>query len=445
MQDQATDFHGVQIGEPQVAQVAAPVRRAERITAIDSLRGFALLGILLMNIIAMGLYGPSYDNPTVTGGATGPDLWVWIAMHVLAEGKMRCLFSMVFGASTVLLLTRLDGRKDGADIYFRRTFWLMGFGILHAYLLWEGEILYPYALCGLLLYPFRNWAPGRLIRLGTILVAITAGFYVHETFDRREMIEKGKAAMQAATQGKKLTEEQEGDKKAYEGFLKRIRPTPEQLKKVNDRWRGNPWEVVKVRAEDVYPGHATPYYHYWNLDMWSMMFIGMGLLKSGVLSGKRSSSFYGMGALIGYGIGIPLNSTTAWLIVGSGFDPIVRGWTGTVYDIGRLSVALAHACVIYWLCANGRLKWLTDALGAVGQTALSNYVLQSVVTAFLFTGYGFKLFGRLHRHELYYVVAALWVVHLVVSPIWVRNFQFGPVEWCWRSLTYWKKQPMRIA
>src|SRR5205814_4023735 len=90
------------------------------------------------------------------------------------------------------------------------------------------------------------------------------------------------------------------------------------------------------------------------------------------------------------------------------------------------------------------MKWATGPLSAIGQTALSNYLFQSVTTAFLFTGYGFALFGKLQRHELYYVVAALWTVQLVVSPIWIRHFRFGPLAWCWRSLTYWKKQPMRL-
>ena len=135
---------------------------------MDALRGFALLGILLMNIVAMGMYGAAYNNPTITGGATGPNLWVWTAMHILAEGKMRCLFSLVFGASVILLMRRLGDRPEAADIYYRRTLWLLLFGIVHAYLLWGGDILYPYALCALALYPFRNLRAKTLIIVGSI-------------------------------------------------------------------------------------------------------------------------------------------------------------------------------------------------------------------------------------------------------------------------------------
>src|SRR5437763_11527473 len=88
---------------PASSSALAPVDQGDRITALDTLRGFALLGILLMNIVAMGMYGSAYDDPTVTGGSTGANLWVWAVLHVVAEGKMRCLFSMVFGASVVLL------------------------------------------------------------------------------------------------------------------------------------------------------------------------------------------------------------------------------------------------------------------------------------------------------------------------------------------------------
>src|SRR5688572_23168419 len=104
-------------------ETVAPVTGAERITAVDTLRGFALLGILLMNIVAMGLNPAAYDNPTATGGATGWNLGAWVVMHVLAEGKMRCLFSLVFGASVILLTSRLEKRGDAADIYYRRTAW----------------------------------------------------------------------------------------------------------------------------------------------------------------------------------------------------------------------------------------------------------------------------------------------------------------------------------
>jgi uncharacterized protein len=422
-----------------------PVNQAERISALDTLRGFALLGILLMNIVAMGMFGAAYDDPTVAGGSAGANLWVWTAMHVLADGKMRCLFSMVFGASIILLTSRLERRGPSADIYYRRTLWLMAFGIVHAYFLWVGDILYPYALCALALYPFRKMSAKALLIIGAVFGLADAGLYTAGGFHFRDVITDGRAAIQASESGQKLTEKPEDAKRSYEQWRKANRPTAEELKKDADQFRGNFASVVAARAKSVAPGHNTAYYSplSGSWDIWCMMFIGMGLFKLGVLSGERSMRFYVLMALIGYGIGIPVNSYSAWMIIKSNFDPVIHLFANSSYDLGRLTVALGHMGVIMLICKVGWFHWLMSSLGAIGQMAFSNYIAQSVITAFYFTGYGFKMYGKLERHQLYYVVGAIWIFQLIVSPIWMRHFRFGPLEWCWRSLTYWQRQPMR--
>src|SRR2546423_33185 len=187
-----------------------PVERVERITSLDVVRGFALLGILLMNIVGFGLYFAAYDDPTVAGGGTGVNLWIWIVMHVLAEGKMRCLFSMVFGASMILLTSRIeerDGPGSSADLYYRRTLWLLLFGIVHAYFLWVGDILYAYAMCGLILYPFRR-APARsLLIVGSVLVLLQMGASIGRGYETRNTIATAQQAELLEKQGKKLTDE----------------------------------------------------------------------------------------------------------------------------------------------------------------------------------------------------------------------------------------------
>jgi uncharacterized protein len=174
-----------------------------------------------------------------------------------------------------------------------------------------------------------------------------------------------------------------------------------------------------------------------------MMFIGMGLYKLGVFSATKSYRAYAWIAAFGYLIVVPANSYAAWLIVKSGFDRVTVEFTRVAYDIGRLSVALAHMALLMTLCKAGALRWLTSRLAAVGQMALSNYILQSVICTLVFTGCGLGLYGRLGRYQLYYVVAVCWVVSLMASPVWLRRYRFGPLEWCRRSLTYWKRQPMR--
>ena len=428
----------------RVAGEPHPLDEHERITALDALRGFALLGILLMNIVAMGMNAAAYDNPTVTGGSTGPNLWVWTLMHVLAEGKMRCLFSLVFGASVILLTSRLDTGAEAGDIYYRRTLWLLLFGIVHAFLLWEGDILYPYALCGLALFPFRKLRAKTLIIIGSILLLLNAAAYIGHGFVQRGMIEEGQAAVAAVAAGKTLTEEEEAAKYEYQQFLRFSRPTAEQLAKDAEEWRSrNPLRVIGARAKFVFFIHSFPYYHPFSWDIWCMMLIGMGLMKLGVLSAERPARLYRLFVLIGYGIGIPVNSYTAWVMISSNFDPVVHQFAASIYDLGRLSIALGHLGLIMLMVKAGWFRGAIARLSAVGQTAFSNYVLHSVVTAFLFTGYGFQLYGHLQRYQLYLVVLAIWAVNLIASPIWLRHYRFGPLEWCWRSLTYWKRQPMR--
>lgn len=427
----------------RIMQAAGPVRQEERISSLDVIRGFALLGILLMNIIGFGLAN-AYDDPTNSGGATGINLWIWVTLHIFAEGKMRCLFSMVFGAGIILLTARAEKHgESAADIFFRRNLWLMGAGVLHAYLLWQGEILYPYALCALALYPFRKMVPRHLIAIGVAMLVITAGCNFYGSLETKKTIEEGKAAIQLESNGAKLTDDQKDAKKKWEDLRKNAKPTPEEIEKTNQKWRGSVLDVLKVRAASVWHWHALPYYHYYQLDIFSMMLLGMALFKLGVFSAERSMTFYAAMAAIGYGIGLPLNSFTAYTRVASNFDILVSLYTSLTYDIGRLSIALAHVAMLTLFFKSGTFRWLTSSLAAVGQMALSNYLTHSLVCSTIFCGYGFAMYGRLERYQLYYVVFGLWIFQLIVSPIWLRHFQFGPAEWAWRSLTYWKKQPMR--
>jgi len=428
-------------------QAVGPVQAEERISSLDTVRGFALLGILLMNIVGFGL-AAAYDDPTNAGGATGINLWTWIVMHILAEGKMRCLFSMVFGAGVILLTSRAEQRGAGAssaDIFYRRNLWLLVFGLAHAFLLWHGEILYPYALCALALYPFRHAAPRTLLLIGGAMLLIIVGANVYSGFELKQTIAKGRAAIQLENSGRKLTEEQAEAKQKWESLRKQVKPTAEEVEKTNRRWRGSVIDVIKVRAESVLRWHSMAYYHYYNLDLFSMMFVGMAFFKLGIFSAARSMQFYWAMAGAGYAIGLSVNSYTAYVRVSNNFDPVVNAYSMVTYDIGRLSIALAHVGVLMLLLKAGMLLWLLRPLAAIGQMALSNYLMHSVICSTIFCGYGFAMFGRMERHQLYFVVAGIWIMQMIVSPIWLRHFHFGPAEWAWRSLTYWKKQPMRKA
>jgi uncharacterized protein len=141
----------------------------ERIVSIDVVRAFAVLGIFLMNVVSMGLPAEAYDDPSAAGGDTGLDLWTWAVNFVLVDGKMRALFTMIFGASLVLMAERGTSALGPAKTHHRRMAWLLVFGLLHAHLLWVGDILCIYAIAGCIVYPLRRLPPRALIALGTLL------------------------------------------------------------------------------------------------------------------------------------------------------------------------------------------------------------------------------------------------------------------------------------
>jgi uncharacterized protein len=348
----------------------------------------------------------------------------------------------------MILLTGRGEDKGGgvriADIYYRRLFWLMVTGVAHAYLLWQGEILYPYAICGLLLFPLRKLAAKTLLIAAGVMILFISGANIYSGFDTIKTSKLAAEAKALETQGKKLTDEQDEAKKKWEDTLKFAKPTKEELDKDAKAWQSGLAGSLKQRAKMVGRWHAIPYYHFWNFDIWSMMFIGMALMKLGILDASWSWKFYGWTAAIGYGIGITVNSITAVNIINSNFDLAVRAFNGCVYDLGRLTVALAHVAVLLMLCKGGVMSWLTSRLAAAGQMAFTNYLMQSVICSTIVCGYGFGLYGKLERYQLYYIVAGVWAVELLWSPIWLKNFRFGPAEWAWRSLTYWKRQPFRV-
>jgi uncharacterized protein len=424
----------------------APVRAAERISSVDTLRGFALLGILLMNIVGFAFHIAAYGDPTVQGGASGPNLWIYVINSILVDGKMRGIFSLVFGAGIIILTSRAErrGALDGADIYFRRTLWLLVFGLIHSYLIWWGDILYPYAVCALVLYALRRLSPKGMLATAAAMIVLLTGFTAWQAKRTQSERDAAAAADQAAAQGKKLTQEQTEAQKKWKDKLKEIKPGPDEIKKEVDDYRGDYLRALKRRSQTTLHWHSFPLYFPGMWDIFSMMLIGMALMKLSVLSAGKPYSFYGRMALAGYAIGIPLHVYTAWSNVAHNFEVIAMGYNWIPYQPARVAVCLGHVATLMLIVKAGLLRRLTARLAAVGQMAFSNYIFDSVVCSLIFYGYGLALFGKLQRYQLYFVVLGIWTFQLIVSPIWLSHFRFGPLEWLWRSLTYWRKQPMRL-
>ena len=425
-----------------------PVSSDQRLRTLDVLRGSALLGIALMNIVFSGLPFAAYANPNLWGGNDPLNVGMLAVQWVLFDGKMRALFSMMFGAGIVLFMERALARENSvraADLLTRRMLWLILFGALHGWLIWAGDILYAYGLFGLLIVPMRNVSPRKLLITAGVALLLLSVAIVGFGFSQRSTRNAAMAARAVEAQGRPLTKEQQDAKKEWDEAYNQALPSREKLQEEVDDYRKGYGGVMTQRVPIMRQLNFAPVYFPPGIDIWALMLIGMALYKLGVLQGERSSGFYVRLAAVGYAIGLSANALSAYGMITSNYDMVATIFWNVPYQIGRVAVALAHAAVIILLVKGTQMLWLTDRLAAVGQTAFSNYIAHSIMYALIFYAPGLRMFGQLQRYQLYFVVLGLWIFSLLWSPIWLRYFRFGPLEWCWRSLTYWQRQPMRRA
>jgi uncharacterized protein len=404
----------------------------DRYLSIDAVRGFAVLGILLMNIT--GMSGPTfgYIDPTYAGGTTPADLWTWAVNHVLTDGKMRGLFTMLFGASTVLIAGRAEqGAGLGpAATHYRRMFWLLVIGMLHAYFLWWGDILVCYALAGLLIFPFRKVDPKLLTLLGALILALIVAHNVYEAHHMRALSDA--IADGAATPA--MTAE-------WNQAQLLISPPASMGDNEIRQFRGGFVDALKARAYVamlmqlfVEPPDGFP-------EAIGQMLIGMALFRTGFFTLKWSTRAYAAAVALGYLIAVPITAWITWEIWDNGFNPLLRMNLDAWGAIPRPFIAIAHGSALLLLVRSGAVGWLIERFAAAGRMAFSNYLMTSIITTFLFCGFGFGLYGHLSRFEQLYVVAGVWVFILVWSKPWLERFHYGPFEWLWRSLVQWKRQP----
>jgi uncharacterized protein len=420
-----------------------PVQQEERLVSLDIIRGVALFGILLMNITSFGL-PHAYSDPTVYGGATGANLWAWITTSMLFEGTQRGLFSLLFGAGVILLTERVESRGgDTADVFFRRNLWLVVFGIVHGFLLlWTGEILFFYGATALFVYAFRKAAPKTLIAIALGGLLFNAAWNQLDAYNGRKKHRAAQEAQAAQAAGAVLTRAQTGALKAWESVLEDMKPDAGKIQEEIDAKRGSYLGLVAHQAPQLTHFESWMLYRYF-FDIFSLMLIGMALFKLRLLQLGPARSVYVWMVAVGYGVGLSVNYLEVRHLLDANFDVLARMKVEVSYDLGRLAMTTGHVGLLMLFCNSGILPGLQRRLAAVGQMALSNYVTHSVVCAFTFYGIGFGLYGRLQRHQLYYVVFAIWFVQLIISPIWLAKYRFGPLEWLWRTLTYGKPQPMR--
>ncbi len=405
---------------PAAGPDAGPVSQAVRIDANDVLRGVALLGILVMNVQSFAMPQAAYFNPTAYGDLEGANLYVWVAGRMLADQKFMTIFSMLFGAGIVLMTGRAEARGDARRVHYRRMGWLLVIGLLHAHLLWPGDILFLYGVCGMLAYPLRRQPPGRLFALGAALLAVASAYSLGSGLSLPYWPEEARSSFTAEV----------------------WQPTPEMIEGELAAYRGGWLDQQPARSADAL-AFETLLLITWGL--WragGLMLIGMALFQRGVFSAPRSPRFYATLIAVAVAIGLPAQA------YGIATD-FARGWPAWSFFVGAqfnywpsIAVSLGYVGVVMLACRTAALHALTRPFAAVGRTALTNYLLQTVICTTLFYGHGFGWFGSVDRVGQVGVVAGVWALQLVASPLWLRRFRFGPAEWAWRSLTYGVRLPL---
>jgi uncharacterized protein len=407
---------------------------ADRIATLDIVRGVAVMGILAMNIIAFAMPMAAYMNPLAYGSETAIDFAVYAFNFVLIDGKMRGLFSFLFGASMLLVIERAEAKgESGAAVHYRRMLVLLLFGAIHFYLIWFGDILFGYATIGMVAFFFRKKEPKALILIGIALVLLEllmmAGMAAQVRDLAPKVAEPG-ASAEVLRQWNEMT------------AWVRV-PTSAEISEQMGLILG-PWSGVAQNQLTKHTFEPLIFSIMFGPETLAYMLFGMAALKSGFLTGQWTDAEYRRAAIRGYGISLPFYVVLIWLIFRDNFSVLALFTYSMVSTvILRPFMIPALAALVILLTRKGGA--LTQRIAAAGRAAFTNYLGTSIIMTGVFYGWGLGFFGELGRAELWLVVIAMWVLMLAWSKPWLDRFEYGPLEWLWRSLARGSPQPMRKA
>ena len=388
--------------------------RTQRFACLDTLRGVAVLGILMANIQLFAMVWVAADAPLSHMDFTSAiNQSVWIITQTLFSEKFITLFSALFGAGFVLMI----GEGDVSHTrHFRRMAWLLFFGLVHAYLFWFGDILVPYALAGMVLISARRMTPVGLLGLGFGLIAFTGIMVVGYYLAMGAFLDDPESL--ALSMGFNAGNLPRIEALYQSGFLNRL---PYNMGMALQA------ELIQI----IFVGGRIA----------GVMLLGMAAFKSGFLTLEWSVKRYAISGGVTLGLGVLLSAWGALHALGSNFDPAtIWQWSLAQY-VGSLILAFGYAAMIMLVSKMGVMKPVQNVFRSVGQMAFTNYLSQTLILTFIFVGFpGLGLFGQIERGGQALIVIAIWVAQLAWSPFWLKHFHHGPMEWAWRSLTYGKSQ-----
>jgi uncharacterized protein len=410
---------------------SAPVGASERIVTLDFIRGVAVLGILFANIVAFSQPHIAYSWPGGLAKPMGPaDTAVWLAQFLFIDGKMRGLFTLLFGAGMALFMDRAWERGQSLWLQLRRLLWLGAFGLAHFLFLFWGDILFMYAEAGLAALLFLRLDARRLLGIG-IVWYVMGSFYVAEPYAGVVLLEESRAAQQAAPDDYRRIEDDWNNKlKDAEAESAAFRA---------GSYRSELEFIADKRAPDLlrFPWFVV-------FETIPLMLIGMALYRYGLFAGGfapatlRRWGWAGVAAGIGFSLPLGL-----WALA-KGFPPFLSRFVADdATQIPHLLMIVGYAALLTAWAPKLAGGWLGERLVAAGRMAFSNYIGTSLVMMLVFRSWAGGLFGELGRVELLAPLLLGWALMLAWSKPWLDRFRYGPLEWAWRCLTYWRVFPFR--
>jgi uncharacterized protein len=386
-----------------------------RFTSLDAMRGIAVMGILLMNVIAFSMPGEAYINPRAWGGTTTADIWTWATMFVLVDGKMRGLFSLLFGASMLLVYERAEAAgADGRVVHRNRMLWLLVFGLVHGSLIWFGDILAIYALCGMVAVAFVHEDEPSLLRIGIGLIAASWIIWcvaVWSIFSDLPSVPDADAIA--------------ADLAAYRGSFRDAVAHRNGEQELTTR-------LLILTASFI--------------ETIGLFVLGMAMFRSGFLTGMWEKSRYAGIMWRCYLVGLPALAFIAIWCFWSGFSVSAMTISETMLAPPfRTTVIIGHAALAMIAIKHFHGTAMMARITATGRVAFSNYIGTSLVMTTLFYGHGFGQFGYWSRAQVYLLVPFVWVLMLLWSKPWLDRCRYGPLEWLWRSLARGQFQTMRVT
>ena len=391
------------------------------------------MGILVMNIVAFAMPFPAYATRQPMAATAAINLASWLFNFLIFDGKMRGLFSILFGASTLLVIERATASgRGGTRAHYARMIVLLGFGLVHFYFIWFGDILALYAISGMVLYFFRNKSPRSLVRWAVAFLSLS--FLYFAAIGLTGLV-AGTDAVDARTSSEFMEA-----RRTIEGEVGASSP---KIASDFQLYRSDYPTIVESR---LIGRTLEPFMSFFGFgfETLGLMFIGMALFKSGMLTGQWEVARYRKWAIRSALIALPPLMFLAWWQLSADFDA-VRVFLGFLALSMPFDVLLAvgWAAAIIWWVKVGPLPAIKVRVAAAGRMAFTNYLATSIVMTSIFYGYGGNLFGEVGRASLWLFVLGMWALILAWSKPWLDRFHYGPFEWLWRSLSRLQLQPMR--